>query len=61
MKSGARWNHLCSDFARDEDGATVIEYGLIVALIFLVIVVAVRNYATKTNTMYSTIASALPG
>ena len=61
MKSGARWNNLCSEFARDEDGATVIEYGLIVALIFLVIVVAVRNYATKTNNMYSTIASAMPG
>ena len=50
---------LCSRFARDDSGATAIEYGLIVALIFLAIVTAVNSFAQNTNTMYSTIASNL--
>lgn len=46
-------------FARDERGATAIEYGLIVALVFLAVVTAVNNFASKTNTMYSDISSNL--
>jgi pilus assembly protein Flp/PilA len=46
-------------FAADERGATAIEYGLIVALLFLAIVGAVRNFSTATNEMYSEIESNL--
>lgn len=46
-------------FFRDESGATAIEYGLIVALIFLAIITSVNQFATNTNTMYSEITSAL--
>lgn len=48
-----------SRFAGDRSGATAIEYGLIVALIFLAIVGAVRNYSDRTSDMYSEISSAL--
>ncbi|MBY0420854.1 MAG: Flp family type IVb pilin [Parvularculaceae bacterium] len=47
-------------FARDARGATAIEYSLIIALIFLAIVAAVRNYTASTSDMYSTINSVLP-
>ena len=46
-------------FAVDERGATAIEYGLIVALIFLAIIGAVNNFTQETSNMYSDISSAL--
>ncbi|MGE0408530.1 MAG: Flp family type IVb pilin [Amphiplicatus sp.] len=46
-------------FAGDERGATAIEYGLIVALIFLAVVSAIRGYTDSTGDMYSTIADAM--
>lgn len=46
-------------FTRDECGATAIEYSLIVSLIFLAITAAVNEYTNKTETMYSTIQSAI--
>jgi len=49
---------LCS-FFRDESGATAIEYGLIVALIFLAIVTGVNTFATRTSTMYNKIETNL--
>ncbi len=52
-------------FARDRSGATAIEYGLIISLIFLVIVGAVTafgNHATDVfNTAAEAIASAMSG
>ena len=46
-------------FAADENGATAIEYSLIVALIFLAIVISVNNFANSTSEMYSTINEAM--
>ncbi len=46
-------------FLRDEDGATAIEYGLIVSLIFLAIMGAVKSFSAANNAMYSDISSAL--
>ena len=40
-------------FSQDESGATAVEYGLIVALIFLAIVSAVKSFGTTTNDMYT--------
>lgn len=50
---------LLASFSADERGATAIEYGLIVGLIFVAIVAAVNSFATATNSMYSEISSAI--
>ncbi|HRD29233.1 MAG TPA: Flp family type IVb pilin [Caulobacter sp.] len=44
-----------SRFAKDESGATAIEYGLIVALIAVVIITAVTTLGTKLNTAFTAI------
>lgn len=46
-------------FVGDQAGATSIEYGLIVALIFLAIIGAVNGYVNATSEMYSDITSTL--
>ena len=48
-----------SRFAKDETGATAIEYGLIVALIGVVIVAAVSRLGTNLNTSFSKAGSAI--
>ncbi len=48
-----------SRFAKDESGATAIEYGLIVALIAVVIITAVTTLGTKLNTAFTTINGTL--
>lgn len=47
------------DFIRDESGATAIEYGLIAALIALVIITALRNVGTNLTTAFNRIGSGL--
>ena len=42
-------------FLKDESGATAIEYGLIVALIAVVIVAMVGSIGTKLNTAFTKI------
>ena len=46
-------------FARDKSGATAVEYGLIVSLIFLVILSAVTAFGTKSTNMYNTISTTI--
>jgi pilus assembly protein Flp/PilA len=46
-------------FAKDESGATAIEYGLIVALIAVVIITAVTTLGTKLNNAFTTINTKL--
>ncbi len=46
-------------FAKDEDGATAIEYGLIAALIAVVIIAAVSSVGTNLNQTFTTIADSL--
>lgn len=53
------FKRLISGFLRDDSGATAIEYGLIVALVFLAVVTSVNTFASNTNDMYSEIVSAL--
>ncbi len=48
-------------FWRDEGGATAIEYGLIISLIFLAIVTAVSLFSSNTTTMYGKISTAVTG
>ena len=44
-------------FASDESGATAIEYGLIAALIAVVIIAAVTSVGTNLRTTFNHIAS----
>lgn len=48
-----------SRFMNDESGATAIEYGLIVALIAVVIITAVSAIGGKLNTAFETINTKL--
>lgn len=48
-----------SRLMKDESGATAIEYGLIVALIAVVIITAVTTLGTNLNKTLSTAGSAL--
>jgi pilus assembly protein Flp/PilA len=43
----------------DESGATAVEYGLIVAGIFLAILSAVNLFATNATTMFTNIATTI--
>ena len=42
-------------FAKDESGATAIEYGMIAALIAVAIITVVGSIGTKLNTSFTTI------
>lgn len=46
-------------FVRDEEGVTAIEYGLIAALIAVVIIAAVTIVGTQLNAVFTTIGTAL--
>ena len=46
-------------FMKDESGATAIEYGLIVALIAVVIITAVTAVGTSLSTKFNTINGSL--
>jgi pilus assembly protein Flp/PilA len=48
--------NLFSRFVRDESGATAIEYGLIAALIAVVVIGAVTAVGTGLSTTFSTVA-----
>ena len=50
-----------SSFAKDESGATAIEYGLIAAGIAVVIIAAVQALGTATAAMLQTVADAIAG
>jgi pilus assembly protein Flp/PilA len=50
---------LISRFVRDESGATAIEYGLIAALIAVVIITVLTNIGTSLNTKFEKVASGL--
>lgn len=48
-------------FARDDSGATAIEYGLIAAGIAGVIIAVVNNLGSKLNATFSSISTQLGG
>jgi pilus assembly protein Flp/PilA len=50
---------LVSRFAKDESGATAIEYGLIAAGISVAIIAVVNGLGTKLNNTFSSISSQL--
>ncbi len=46
-------------FFKDEEGATAVEYGLIVALIAAIIVAIVATLGTRSETAFETVSTAL--
>lgn len=50
---------LIARFARDESGATAIEYGLIAAGISVAIIAAVQGLGTALNSTFTTVSTAL--
>jgi pilus assembly protein Flp/PilA len=48
--------NLTKRFLRDEAGATAIEYGLIAALIAVVIITAVTSVGTNLSATFNTVA-----
>ena len=50
---------LVTRFAKDESGATAIEYGLIAAGISVAIIAVVQGLGSKLNSTFSSVSSAL--
>jgi pilus assembly protein Flp/PilA len=51
--------NMIKKFARDEEGVTAIEYGLIAALIAVVIIGSVRLVGQGVNATFAAVAAAL--
>ena len=51
--------NVVSRFVKDESGATAIEYGLIAALISVVIIGVLGTVGTRLQSKFSDVASAL--
>ena len=51
--------NLISRFVRDESGATAIEYGLIAALIAVVIITGVTAVGTKLSATFNSLSGSL--
>jgi pilus assembly protein Flp/PilA len=49
-----------SRFAKDESGATAIEYGLIAALIALVLVAALTTLGGKIGNTFNNVSNKMP-
>ena len=52
-------SNLVSRFVRDESGATAIEYGLIAALIAVVIIGALTTLGGNLKTTFNSVATSL--
>jgi pilus assembly protein Flp/PilA len=52
-------NNLFTRFVRDEAGATAIEYGLIAALIAVVIIGTLTAIGTNLSTKFTSVATSL--
>jgi pilus assembly protein Flp/PilA len=50
---------MLTNFVRDENGATAIEYGLIAALIAVVIIAALTLLGTSISSKFTTIANSV--
>jgi len=55
------FSHKLHDFWTDEQGSTALEYGLILALIFMAIVSAVTLFANNFNTVFQAATKAIVG
>lgn len=53
------FNKVMGKLARDEDGAALVEYGLLVALIAAVCLVAIQLLGTNIKQVFQNIANAI--
>ena len=53
------WTALQARFVSDEDGASLVEYGLLVALIAIVAILAITFVGTSVDSNFTEIGSAL--
>jgi pilus assembly protein Flp/PilA len=51
--------NIISRFVRDESGATAIEYGLIAALIAVVIITVVKSVGTQLSSTFQSVQDGL--
>jgi pilus assembly protein Flp/PilA len=49
------------EFARNEEGVTAIEYGLLAALVAVVIIAAVQGIGTSLNETFESVSDKLSG
>ena len=49
------WNR----FVREESGATMVEYGIMVALIAAVAIAVIKGLGTKVNNAFNTVNNAM--
>lgn len=54
------WVQHLNNLRKDETGATAVEYGLLVGLIAVAIIVTVTLLGSKLNSLFSSIAGSLP-
>ena len=52
---------LINRLQREDEGAALVEYGMLVGLIAVICVVAVTTLGTEVSSAFSTIANALSG
>jgi pilus assembly protein Flp/PilA len=48
-----------TSMVRDEEGATMVEYGLLVALIALVALAAVKTVGTSLSSLFNSVGTSL--
>ena len=53
--------NLVTRFAKNDEGAALVEYGMLVGLIAVICVVAVTTLGTEVSTAFSNIANTLSG
>ena len=56
----SRFTNLARRFSREEDGATLLEYGMLVLLIAAICVIAIKAIGTKVSNGFQTVNAALP-
>lgn len=47
------------EMIRDDEGATMVEYGLLVALIAMVALIAITTLGSNLSSLFSTVASSV--
>ena len=51
---------LIAKFIREEEGATAVEYGVLIALIIAVCIIVIAVLGGKVNNAFSKVASIMP-
>lgn len=52
--------NILTGFIKNEDGAALVEYGVVVGLIALVVIVGATGLGTTLETLFTTLSSKLP-